>query len=149
MTSWAKGGGGIKDFVTTALRPYYYEKPDDGGRGCQNFSKLHDVIYGRPLICYCCQLSERRSEIIQIFFFSWRFHNCWFPVEYFIKSERFEICQRTFWNLRFSDKRIEILDIKIFIFLKLRGLSNNFQKYKWYEDVFIEGKYILTKKFYK
>jgi hypothetical protein len=39
MTSWVKGGEDIKDFVTTTLRPYYYEKPDDGGEVVSKFSK--------------------------------------------------------------------------------------------------------------
>jgi hypothetical protein len=41
----ALGGWGIKDFVTAALKSMTM----GGGRGCQNFSKLRDIIYGRPL----------------------------------------------------------------------------------------------------
>ena len=50
MTSPPNGEGGIKDFVTTFVKPYYYNPKmrDDGGKGCRNCPNLRDVIYGRP-----------------------------------------------------------------------------------------------------
>jgi hypothetical protein len=45
----ALGGRGIKDFVTTVLKPYYLKR-DDGGRGVKNYQNCVMSFMDDPIV---------------------------------------------------------------------------------------------------